>query len=58
MRANDREHDDEQARLTPAGLPAVIVMQMASKPTMPCHYPQCKIIINGTEQCDEGRNCR
>jgi hypothetical protein len=39
--------------------PAVVIMQMASKPTpMPCHYPACRIVINGTEQCDEGRNCR
>ena len=26
-----------------------------SKPTpLPCHYPACRIVINGVESCDEG----
>ena len=26
-------------------------------PSSPCHWPACKIVINGVAQCDEGRNC-
>lgn len=24
----------------------------------PCHWPQCKITINGQDTCDEGRDCK
>ena len=23
----------------------------------PCHWPRCKIVIDGITQCDEGRDC-
>jgi hypothetical protein len=25
---------------------------------MPCHWPACKITINGQDVCDEGRDCK
>ena len=30
----------------------------AHRSGMSCHWPQCKITINGQDACDEGRDCK
>lgn len=32
--------------------------ERAHRANMPCHWPQCKITINGQDTCDEGRGCK